>query len=114
MSSSTVSVKAPGQRRRTPDPAYPRRSRAIAESVSEVNGDAELRMLVKTQKRHAQATSQLRDLHVVLADLTLWQLEEDTQAALISSGARSYFRNQADLEHQALAKRMTGRKCSDN
>lgn len=87
-----------------------RRSRAIAESVSELNGDAELRKVVKTLKRHAQATSQLRDLHVVLADLTLWQLEEGTQAALVSSGARSYFRNQADLEHQALAKRMSGRK----
>ncbi len=87
-----------------------RRSRAIAESVSEINGDGELRKALKTLKNHARATSQLRDLHVFLTDLKQWQFEEDTQAALISSGARSYFTNQANLEHQALAKRLSGKK----
>ncbi|MDL0431819.1 CHAD domain-containing protein [Marinobacter sp. TBZ242] len=87
-----------------------RRSRAIAESVSEISGDSNLRKATRALKRHAQATSQLRDLHVLLADLERWQLEEGTESALISSGARSYFANLADLEHQALAKRLCSRK----
>ncbi len=87
-----------------------RRSRAIAESISEISGDKGLRKLVKILKRHAHATSQLRDLHVFLADLEMWKLKENTQEALISSGARSYFANLADLEHRALAKRLAGKK----
>ncbi|MEP1216928.1 MAG: CHAD domain-containing protein [Marinobacter sp.] len=87
-----------------------RRSRAIAESVCEINADTDLRRAVKTLKKHARATSQLRDLHVFLADLQRWQLDEDIQAGLTSSGARSYFSNLADLEHHALTTRLTGRK----
>ncbi len=87
-----------------------RRSRAVAESVSEISGDAGLHKAVKVLKRHAQATSQLRDLHVFLADLEQWQLEEDTLAALIRSGARNYFTNLADFEHHKLARRLTSKK----
>lgn len=87
-----------------------RRSRAIAESVSEISGDSDLRKAVKIMKRHAKATSQLRDLHVLLAELERWQLKAETQSALVSSGARSHFANLADLEHRALAKRMAGKK----
>ncbi|MBL3558632.1 MULTISPECIES: CHAD domain-containing protein [Marinobacter] len=87
-----------------------RRSRAIAESVSETGGDSDLRKATKALKGHARATSQLRDLHVFLADLERWQLQEDTQSALVSSGARSHFANLADVEHRALAKRMAGKK----
>lgn len=87
-----------------------RRSRAIAESVCEIHADTDLRRAVKTLKKHAQATSQLRDLHVCLADLNRWQFEEDIQAALTSSGASSYFSNLADLEHHALTRRLTGKK----
>lgn len=87
-----------------------RRSRAIAESVSETGGHSNLRKTTKALKGHARATSQLRDLHVFLADLERWQLQEDTQSALVSSGARSHFANLADLEHRALAKRMASKK----
>lgn len=87
-----------------------RRSRAIAESISEIHSDAELRKAAKTLKKHAQATSELRDLHVFLADLEQWQLREGAGMALVSSGARSYFANLADAEQQALAKRLTGKK----
>ncbi|MCL7942438.1 CHAD domain-containing protein [Marinobacter sp. ATCH36] len=87
-----------------------RRSRAIAESVSEIRGDTELRKQIKPLKKHAQATSQLRDLHVFLADLEQWQLDGGTHAALTCSGARSYFANQADIEHQALARRIASKK----
>lgn len=87
-----------------------RRSRAIAESVSEINGDTELCRAVKRLKKHARATSELRDLHVFLADLEGRRFEEDIETALISSGARSYFSNQADLEHHTLTRQLTGRK----
>ncbi len=87
-----------------------RRSRAIAESVSEMSGDSDLRKATKALKAHARATSQLRDLHVFLADLKRWQLKADTQSALVSSGARGHFANLADLEHRALAERMAGKR----
>lgn len=87
-----------------------RRSRAIAESVSDISGDSHLRKAVKILKRHAKATSQLRDLHVFLADLERSQLKEDTRAALIRSGARNCFANLADLEHHRLTRRLTGKK----
>ena len=87
-----------------------RRSRAIAESVVEVSGDSNLRKAVKVLKEHAQATSQLRDLHVLLEDLAQWQFQENAQAALVSSGARSHFANLAEGEHQTLAKRLNSKK----
>jgi len=87
-----------------------RRSRAIAESVVEISGDDSLRKAVKVLKRHAQATSRLRDLHVFLGDLTRWQLQDDTEAALVSSGARSHFANLAETEHTKLARRLQSRK----
>lgn len=83
-----------------------RRSRAVAESVVEISGDNDLQKAVKTLKGHARATSQLRDLHVLLDDLARWPLEEDTQTALLRSGAMSHFANLADIEHQKLVKRL--------
>lgn len=83
-----------------------RRSRAIAEAVVDISGDSDLRKAVKSLKRHGQATSRLRDLHVLLGDLAQRPLEEDTRLALVSSGARSYFANLADIEHQELTKRL--------
>ncbi|MDF0750812.1 CHAD domain-containing protein [Marinobacter sp. 71-i] len=87
-----------------------RRSRAIAEAIVEISGDSDLRKAVKVLKGHAQATSHLRDLHVFLGDLAQWLLEEKTQAALVSSGARSHFANLTNVEHQTLAKRLNSRK----
>ncbi|MEQ3622934.1 MAG: CHAD domain-containing protein [Marinobacter sp.] len=85
-----------------------RRSRAVAESVAEISGDDNLHKAVKTLKGHAQATSYLRDLHVFLANLAQWPLEEATQTALVRSGALSHFANLADVEHQKLVKRLKG------
>lgn len=87
-----------------------RRSRAIAESVSEISSDSDLRKTTKVLKRHAQATSQLRDLHVLLADLEQWQLKEDTLSSMIRTGAWNYFTNLADFEHHKLARRLTSKK----
>ena len=87
-----------------------RRSRAIAEAVVDIRGDGDLRKAVEALKWHGQATSRLRDLHVLLGDLAQWPLEEDTQLALVSSGARSHFANRADAEHQELTKRLNSRQ----
>ncbi|WP_300493691.1 CHAD domain-containing protein [Marinobacter sp.] len=87
-----------------------RRSRAIAEAVVDIRGDGDLRKAVEVLKWHGQATSRLRDLHVLLGDLAQWSLEEDTQLALVSSGARSHFANLADVEHQELTKRLNSRQ----
>lgn len=46
-----------------------RRSRALADSVAEATGNKSLRNHLSQLKRHAQATSNLRDLHVLLQDL---------------------------------------------
>lgn len=85
-----------------------RRSRAIAEAVVEISGDSDLRKAVKVLKRYGQATSRLRDLHVLLEDLSQWSLEKDIRIALVSSGAHAHFSNLADSEHQKLTKRLNG------
>ncbi|MDX5329491.1 MAG: CHAD domain-containing protein, partial [Marinobacter sp.] len=46
-----------------------RRSRAVAESLAEVTGSQSLKSHISHLKRHAQATSNLRDLHVFSQDL---------------------------------------------
>lgn len=46
-----------------------RRSRAVAESLAEVTGNKSLKSHISHLKRHAQATSNLRDLHVFRQDL---------------------------------------------
>lgn len=46
-----------------------RRSRAIVESVADVTGNTSLKHHLSQLKRHAQATSSLRDLHVFRQDL---------------------------------------------
>ena len=87
-----------------------RRSRAIAEAAIEISGDGDLRKAVKALKRHGQATSRLRNLHVLLSNLAQWPLEGDTHVALVSSGARSHFANLAEVEHQKLTKQLNGRQ----
>ena len=46
-----------------------RRSRAIAEPLAEITGDRQLQEHIRELKRHARATSALRDLHVFLQDI---------------------------------------------
>jgi phosphohistidine phosphatase len=87
-----------------------RRSRAIAESINEIVGDSDLRKAVIMLKKHARATSQLRDLHVFLGDLEQWLLTEPARAALVRCGAHGYFTNLAEIEHQNLARRLAGKK----
>lgn len=87
-----------------------RRSRAIAESVSELGGDSDLRKVLKALKKHARATSLLRDIHVLLADLETWPLKKQTRAATVVSGIRNHFAKRAGIEHQKLIQHLNGRK----
>ena len=88
-----------------------RRSRAIAESVSEIVRDKTLRKAIKKLKKHAQATSRLRDLHVFMENLAAWQQHEDRQVALASSTVVPIVEREAEQEHRALVKRLRSKKC---
>lgn len=70
-----------------------RRSRAIAESVVELTGDTGLRKASRHLKRHAGATSALRDLHVFIADF---------DKTLSEAGALALFQSAANTRHQQL------------
>lgn len=86
-----------------------RRSRAIAESVAEVTGDKSLDKPVKQLKRHARATSRLRDLHVFLQDLAGWcEPNNELQSAL-----GTWIETEAELEHHRLVKRLAGKRYRD-
>ncbi|AZT82441.1 CHAD domain-containing protein [Marinobacter sp. NP-4(2019)] len=70
-----------------------RRSRAIAESVVELTGDTGLKKASRHLKRHARATSALRDLHVFIANF---------DKTLGEAGALSFFQSAANTRHQQL------------
>ncbi len=91
-----------------------RRSRAIAESVSEIGAGHDLRQELKALKNNARATSHLRDIHVLLADLDEWLLKEQTCDVMVASGLRSHFTKLAEIERQNLIKHLTGKKCRDS
>lgn len=83
-----------------------RRSRAIAEAVREVTGSKLLDRPVRQLKRHARATSRLRDLHVFLQDLPgLCQ-----RAPVLRSTLEDYFSQAAKAEHKRLRKWLTGKR----
>jgi len=83
-----------------------RRSRAIAEAVREVTGSKLLDRPVRQLKRHARATSRLRDLHVFLQDLPgLCQ-----RAPVLRSSLEDYFSQAAKAEHKRLRKWLTGKR----
>ncbi|MDY6840519.1 MAG: CHAD domain-containing protein, partial [Pseudomonadota bacterium] len=87
-----------------------RRSRAIAESVQEVTGDKALAKAVKTLKRHARATSPLRDLHVFLQDLPgLCGDNPEILAAL-----QIWFQREAANRHKKLVKRLQSKRYQDS
>jgi len=86
-----------------------RRSRAIAESVEEVTGDKSLKQSIKQLKRHARATSRLRDLHVFLQELpVLCDHNNELQTAL-----GTWAETEADQEHHALVKRLESKGYRD-
>ncbi|MFO7530197.1 MAG: CHAD domain-containing protein [Marinobacter sp.] len=86
-----------------------RRSRAIAESVEEVTGDKSLDQPLKQLKRHARATSRLRDLHVFLQDLpVLCEHNSELQTAL-----GTWAEAEADQERNALARQMKSKRYRD-
>lgn len=87
-----------------------RRSRAVAESLQDVTGDKLLASSILQLKRHANATSQLRDLHVFLSDLP--ELCQDDSVTLQTLG--SYLDRLATREHKKLAKRLSSKRYRDS
>ncbi|KAA1174416.1 CHAD domain-containing protein [Marinobacter salinexigens] len=87
-----------------------RRSRAIAESLQEVTGDKLLARSILQLKRHANATSHLRDLHVFLSDLPeLCQEDSQTRQTLVA-----YLSRRAGKEHKKLVKRLSSKRYLDS
>lgn len=83
-----------------------RRSRAIAESIREVSGSKLLAKPVKQLKQQAGATSQLRDLHVLLQQLPkLCGGNEE-----LETGLRTYFEQATDIQQQRLNKSLTSKR----
>ena len=86
-----------------------RRSRAIAESLQEVTGDKSLAKAIKQLKKHAKATSRLRDLHVFLQDLpVLCGRNEELRTTL-----ETWALNEAAREHQALTDKLESKHYRD-
>lgn len=83
-----------------------RRSRAIAESIREVSGSKLLARPVKQLKNRAGATSQLRDLHVLLQQLPELCGGNDE----LETGLRTYFELTTVTEQQRLNKSLTSKQ----
>lgn len=83
-----------------------RRSRAIADSVAEVTGNKSIRSHLSQLKRHAQATSRLRDLHVFQQDLpALCRKNSELRTELEAWTGRRVAK-----EHKQLAKRLGSKR----
>jgi len=83
-----------------------RRSRAVAESVAEVTGNKSLKSHISHLKRHAQATSNLRDLHVFNQDLPqLCSDQPELQRAL-----EHWVCARAEKEQKKLTKRLGSKR----
>lgn len=83
-----------------------RRSRAVAESLAEVTGSKSLKSHISHLKRHAQATSNLRDLHVFSQDLP--QLCSNQPELLRALEQWVYAR--VDKQQKKLAKRLASKR----
>lgn len=83
-----------------------RRSRAVAESLAEVTGNKALKSHISHLKRHAQATSNLRDLHVFSQDLPpLCSDQPELLRAL-----EQWVCARVDKEQKKLAKRLASKR----
>ncbi|MFO8141816.1 MAG: CHAD domain-containing protein [Marinobacter sp.] len=83
-----------------------RRSRAVADSVAEVTGNKLLRSHLSQLKRHAQATSNLRDLHVFLQDLPALCCENSELRAELEAWTEV----RAAKEQKRLARRLGSKR----
>lgn len=83
-----------------------RRSRAVAESLAEVTENKSLKSHISHLKRHAQATSNLRDLHVFRQDLP--QLCSDQPELL--RALEQWVCARVDKEQKKLAKRLASKR----
>ncbi len=87
-----------------------RRSRAIVEALCDICEDDGLRQALKTLRKHTRATSNLRDLHVFLANLQEGRLATETHGAAIAPMLKRYLDHRQATEHKTLVKHINGRK----
>ncbi|MEC7816274.1 MAG: CHAD domain-containing protein [Pseudomonadota bacterium] len=86
-----------------------RRSRSIAESVAEVTGTPSLRPFLAQFKRHARATSLLRDLHVFQDDIPQLCGDNHELARALSAWAEL----RSGKAQKQLVKRLTSKRYQD-
>lgn len=91
-----------------------RRARAVLETIYQITGDKILKKPVKCFKRHAQATSQLRDLDVFMETLAQWEKDPEFRDALRSIGAIRTFGEQRAVAREAFADHLDSRQYMDD
>ncbi|OZB14614.1 MAG: histidine phosphatase [Marinobacter sp. 34-60-7] len=87
-----------------------RRSRSVAESVVDVTGTTTLRPFLAQFKRHAGATSLLRDLHVFIDDVPVLCEGNPELTATLTNWADP----RAAKAQKQLVKRLTSKRYQDN
>lgn len=86
-----------------------RRSRALMESVQRILRVKHLDKALERLKRHAQATSELRDLDVFLQTLDQWARQPEFAAPSDAPSVRAYFQNRQREAHARLRAQLTDR-----
>jgi phosphohistidine phosphatase len=86
-----------------------RRSRSVAESVAEVTGTPSLRPFLAQFKRHARATSLLRDLHVFIDEVP--GLCEGNPG--LAGALTAWAEHRSNKAQKQLVKRLTGKRYQD-
>ncbi|WP_165856347.1 CHAD domain-containing protein [Marinobacter sp. JSM 1782161] len=80
-----------------------RKVRAVLETLYALSGDKALKPSVKRLKRHARATSDLRDLDVFMDTLADWERDPDYRDALADTGALAAFRERQQAAQTGFA-----------
>lgn len=83
-----------------------RRSRSIGQALLRLHGNKSLKRHLKLLQKEAQATSDLRDLDVLLMRIRDWETDPDCQSALAGMKLFDTFRAQRDRRHQALVEHL--------
>lgn len=83
-----------------------RRSRAIVELLADTLGKAHWKEPRRMLRRHARATSALRDLDVMLSQVRRWGARSRRGRLARATGLEAYLMEQRQREHRKLCKRI--------
>ncbi len=86
-----------------------RRSRAIVELLADTLGKAHWKEPRRMLRRHARATSMLRDIDVLLSQVRRWGARSPRGRVARATGLEAYLEEQRRREHGALCKRICSR-----